>query len=87
MGKDVLPFCQLITLHAKKPINQSNWYPKSPKTLGERIRKWRMDNCLLQKDVAIKLGVCEDTLTGWENSRYQPSNRNLTAIKYLMNLE
>jgi len=37
-------------------------YPKSPSTLGEYIRKWRMDKGILQVDLARKLGVNEMTI-------------------------
>jgi len=47
-------------------------YPTDPKSLGEHIRKARMDRGLLQKDVAELFGVSEDTITYWENERSYP---------------
>jgi DNA-binding XRE family transcriptional regulator len=32
--------------------------------MGDHIRAWRIDNKLLQADVAKRLGVCEDTIAG-----------------------
>jgi DNA-binding XRE family transcriptional regulator len=61
-----LPFCS-IRISAKKPENPA--YPKKLATLGDRIRKRRLDLGLLQKDVALTLGVNESTITGWELNR------------------
>ena len=36
-------------------------YPKEPKTLGERIRKARMDKGLLIRELAALIGVSADT--------------------------
>ncbi len=51
-------------------------YPEKPISIGDHIRKKRMDLKLLQKDVAIILNVSEDCVTYWEN------NRNKPQIKY-----
>lgn len=67
MGMPVLPFFRVRLL----------WYLPSqiienPQTIGEHLRKRRLQLKLLQKDVAVIFGVCEDTITGWENDRYTP---------------
>ncbi len=41
-------------------------------TIGEHIKKRRRELGLLQKDLAARFGVCEDTITGWENNRCAP---------------
>lgn len=41
-------------------------------TLGEHIRKVRMDKQLLQEDVAKLFKVSLDCITGWENGRSEP---------------
>lgn len=51
------------------------WYPEHPKTIGEHIRKRRMDLHLLQSDVSRMLNTCEDSVTGWENGRSVPQIR------------
>jgi len=43
-----------------------------PQTLGDKIRKRRLELGLLQKDVAAIIGVCEETITLWEGNRAQP---------------
>lgn len=65
-----LPFCK-VTLRARKPLAPA--YPKTLKTLGDHIRKRRLDLRLLQKDVAQRLGVDEATIYNWETNRYSPS--------------
>jgi transcriptional regulator with XRE-family HTH domain len=64
-----LPFCS-VKLTAKKPINSA--YPKTLTTLGDHIRKRRLDLGLLQKEVALTLGVTESAITNWELNRVTP---------------
>jgi DNA-binding XRE family transcriptional regulator len=61
-----------------KPYKQG--YPINPQTLGEHIKKVRMDKALLQKDVAELMQVSEDTITYWENERSFPQVRYYPAI-------
>lgn len=49
-------------------------------TLGDRIRKRRLDLGLLQEEVAERLGVCEATVWHWELNRNQPGIRHRPAI-------
>lgn len=55
-------------------------YPKSPTTLGEKIRKHRIDQGLLVKDLAQILSVTDDTITGWENRGVLPGGGNLIKV-------
>ena len=55
-----------------------------PKTLGERIRKHRMDLGLFQKDVARFVGVVIDTVALWEKGRKEPSKRYLKRIEQFL---
>jgi transcriptional regulator with XRE-family HTH domain len=47
-------------------------YPQIPISIGDNIRKKRMELKLLQKDVAKILGVTEDSITNWEKNRSVP---------------
>lgn len=47
-------------------------YPANPQTIGEHIRKRRMDRGLLQKEVAEQIGVTEDCITLWESNKSNP---------------
>jgi DNA-binding XRE family transcriptional regulator len=51
-------------------------YPENPVSIGDHIRKKRMELKLLQKDVARICGVSEDCITNWEK------NRNTPQIQY-----
>jgi DNA-binding XRE family transcriptional regulator len=66
----MLPFCHL-TLTAKKPLPPG--YPQILKTLGDHLKKRRLDLKLLQKEVAEIIGVDEITIYYWENNRVEPS--------------
>lgn len=54
----------------KKPRPDS--YPKNPVSIGDQIRKRRMDLKLLQKDLGKLFGVTEDCITNWERNRNVP---------------
>ncbi|MCP4369484.1 MAG: helix-turn-helix domain-containing protein [Deltaproteobacteria bacterium] len=69
-----MPSSQIV-LKAKKPLPTA--YPKILKTLGDHLRKSRLDLKLLQKDVAQKLGACEQSICNWEKNLSKP------AIKYI----
>ncbi len=60
-------------LIAQKPINMA--YPTTPNTLGDHLRKVRLDRGLSQPQVAKLLKVTTDTITGWELNRYAPQAR------------
>ncbi|MBI3996645.1 MAG: helix-turn-helix transcriptional regulator [Candidatus Omnitrophica bacterium] len=54
-------------------------YPKDPKTLGERIRKARMDQHLMVKELAERVGVVPETVINWEKRNLKPT-RKLGAV-------
>lgn len=54
--------------------------PLSIETLGDHIRKQRIETRRMQQDVAKSIGVSEDTITGWENNRSQPQIQHYPAI-------
>ena len=41
-------------------------YPKILKTLGDYIRKWRMEQGISQVELAKAIGVHEMTIVNWE---------------------
>jgi len=47
-------------------------YPENPTTIGEHIRKKRMEQRLFQTDLARLLKVTPDCITYWENKRSEP---------------
>jgi len=56
-------------------------YPKVLKTVGDKIRKRRLDLGLLQREVAERVGVNETTILNWEKNRTQPASKNMNAVK------
>lgn len=60
-------------LRAKRPINPA--YPKELNTLGDNLRKVRLDRDLSQSEVAKILKVTTDTITNWELNRHEPPTR------------
>ena len=76
-----LHFCD-VTLSAKKPLSEA--YPKTIRTIGDHLRKRRLDLKLYQKDVAKLIGVTTDTITNWEKNRVGPTLRFIpTIIEFL----
>jgi site-specific DNA recombinase len=54
--------------------------PVEPKTVGDHIRRRRLELKLLQKDVAERLGVCQPSVYNWESNRSQPDIRYMPAV-------
>ena len=76
-GIPALPFSQSEnTVSRQKPES----YPKILQTIGDHIRAWRIDNHLLQRDIAKVLSVCEATIVGWEMRRTIPTMQQMPEI-------
>jgi transcriptional regulator with XRE-family HTH domain len=72
-----LPFCH-ISLTVSKP--KGSEYPKELKTLGDHLRKRRLDLKLLQKDVGQRIGGSVSDVWNWENNRVIPAVKFIPAI-------
>lgn len=72
-----MPFYHL-ELTAAKP--RPDDYPDDPTTVGEHLRKARLDRNLLQEDVAERIGVHPDTVGNWEQGRAEPAIRHFPAL-------
>ena len=77
MDRGALPFCH-VRLTTRKPDNPT--YPKAVKTLGDHLRKRRMDLGLLQREVALQLGVDPMSVNSWEVGRTVPQVRFIPAV-------
>ena len=62
-------------------------YPKNPKTLGEKIRKARMDRGLTIKQAASLIGVNVSMIVKWELKNVQPVNAALEQIKAVLGID
>ena len=67
-----MPFCHA---HLKGPRPLSRSYPQVIATIGDHLRKRRLDLGLLQREVAEQLGVDKSTVTNWELNRTTPTLR------------
>jgi len=66
---DALP-CSRLDSRIAKPLGIK--HIGNPIALGEKIRNKRLEEGLLQKDVANLIGVSEDSVTYWEKKRSKP---------------
>lgn len=65
-----------ITLKALKP-KETDF---APQTLGERVRKRRLELRLTQKQAAKRLGVSPWTVLNWEKNHTEPPIESMGAI-------
>jgi transcriptional regulator with XRE-family HTH domain len=70
---------------AKKPLNSA--YPKTLVSLGDHLRKRRLDLGLFQKDVAVTIGVDTCTVTNWERGNSKPELRLIPKIAEFLRYE
>ena len=82
---DALPFCKATLRGGSLPrgpyFAQVKGYPSDPKTIGETIRKRRLDLGLRQIDVAKILGCNEMTVVNWEKGYTNPRPDKIARIK------
>jgi transcriptional regulator with XRE-family HTH domain len=67
-----------VTLKAERPLPPA--YLKSLKTLGDHLRKRRLDLSLGQKDVSQILGVSEASIWYWEKNLTSPSLHRVPKV-------
>jgi len=72
-----LPFCDLI-LRAPQPLAKA--YPTELRSLGDHLRKRRLDLGLLQREVALQIGVDPKTVWNWEKGKAVPSLRAVPHV-------
>jgi len=71
------PFCQL-EIRAKRPNYQDNWIrdqtvSANPTSLGEHLRKVRLERRLFQKDLGKRFGVHTESVKNWETGITVPT--------------
>ncbi|MFH2069131.1 MAG: helix-turn-helix transcriptional regulator [Candidatus Omnitrophota bacterium] len=72
-----MPFCRIV-LRTKRPLPAA--YPKELKTLGNHLRKKRLDLKLRQKDVARIIGTSMASVGYWEMNKFVPLDRFIPKI-------
>jgi transcriptional regulator with XRE-family HTH domain len=68
----VLPL--LHTLHGRRKV------PEKVETVGDHLRRRRLELGLLQRQVAAQLGVAQGTIYNWEKNRSQPRSPHMPAV-------
>jgi len=81
---DALPFCKVI-LKGKRCsqgpyFKEKTGYPTSPKTIGEAIRKRRLDLGLKQREAAKIIGCNYLTIVNWEKGHFTPRVNHMAGI-------
>jgi len=56
-------------------------YPKNPQTLGEKLRKARMDKKMTLKEVAALLGVSDTSVLNWEIRGKMPEEGKIKIVQ------
>jgi DNA-binding transcriptional regulator YiaG len=67
-----------VRLNGKKPRDKA--YPKEITTLGDAIRKRRLDLGLKQKDVAKIIGCDQMSVLNWEKGHTHPSANHMPQV-------
>ena len=86
-----MPFCHLQIKALRCPY-PDNWItnqpcPEAPKTIGDHIRKRRLERHILQESLAERFGVNVETLKNWERGVEQPMIRHLPAVIGFLGLD
>jgi DNA-binding XRE family transcriptional regulator len=58
-------------------------YPS--KTLGEQIKKWRLEHDLFQRNLAEMIGVDEMTIVNWEKGKTKPLHEKVKKLNEIIN--
>jgi DNA-binding XRE family transcriptional regulator len=75
-----LPLFGLV-IRSPKPLDRA--YPTELRSIGDHVRKRRLDLGLLQRDVALRIGVDKTTVFNWEagSGTGQRDDRNWLVIR------
>lgn len=52
-----------------------------PKTLSEKLKRYRLIHGLTQRELAKRLRVSPDSIRGWERGEHQPTQRMIRLIE------
>ncbi|MGH7274091.1 MAG: helix-turn-helix transcriptional regulator [Nitrospiria bacterium] len=71
------------TLIMPRPILPPKGYPLAPVSLGDHLRKKRLDLGLLQAQVAETIGVTKSTVWNWEHGTNPETRYQSKIIQFL----
>ena len=79
-----MPFCfqtiQLVRCPIGPYFTEKKGYPTDPKTIGEMIRKRRLDSGLRQIDAAKMIGCDEMSIVNWEKGHNAPRVNHMAGV-------
>lgn len=78
-----MPFCNL-RLRGARPPELPRGYPHEVRTLGDHLRRRRLDLGLTQRILAERWGVRSETIAAWELGRTKPGVRQVAKIVTLL---
>ena len=67
------------SLHVSRPVKLPPGYPVELRSIGDHIRKRRLDLGLLQIEVVAQIGVSENTIWNWEHGT-EPALIHIPAV-------
>ncbi len=76
-GIPALPFCH-VSIKTERPLPKA--YPKELKTLGDHVRKKRLDLNKCQYEVAQIIGVNKTTIFNWERNYSSPELKYMPKV-------
>jgi DNA-binding XRE family transcriptional regulator len=56
-------------------------FPADPVTIGDVIRKLRIERGMFQRELAEAMGVDETSIYNWENSRTRPKEEHIQKLE------
>lgn len=81
---DALPFCRVTLRGMRCPkgpyFKATTGYPETPKTIGEAIRKRRLDLGIRQIDAAKIIGCNEMSVVNWEKGHFAPRANHMEGV-------
>src|SRR5665213_1441181 len=86
--KHILRLLSLGPVRVSRPYRRPPLHWKSnqlvaahPQTLGEKIKKRRIELCMFQREAAAKIGISSTSLSNWECGITDPSRRMAKSIQ------
>ena len=52
--------------------------------LGDKIKELRKQKGMTQADLGRAIGVCYQSISGWEHKRYNPSYDNISELERVL---
>ena len=75
-----------LEIYAQRTLVSYHWWAlkggkkMQPKTIGEHLKKRRLDLGLDQDQTASQMGVTWNTISNWERGVYRPSKKPMPNI-------